>query len=71
MFARPLRNYGLETQGEILSNITNAVSQGLLKRIVWKKKVFSVHSLRGLHALQESGQAIGRIAFEVGDLATN
>lgn len=67
MFARPLRNYDLETQGEILNDISKAVEQGLLKSIVWKKKAFSVHSLREMHALQESGQAIGKIAFEVGD----
>jgi len=67
MFTRPLRNYDLETQGEILNNISKAVEQGLLKSIVWKKKVFSVNNLREMHALQESGQAIGKISFEVGD----
>ena len=67
MFTRPLRGYDLETQGEILNNITKAVEQGLLKSIVWKKEVLSVSSLREMHALQESGQAMGKIAFEVGD----
>jgi NADPH:quinone reductase-like Zn-dependent oxidoreductase len=67
MFTRPLRGYDLETQGEILNNISKAVEQGLLKSIVWKKEVLSVSSLREMHALQESGQAMGKIAFEVND----
>jgi hypothetical protein len=44
-----------------------AVEQGLLKSIVWKRHVLSVASLRDMHAPQESGQATGKITFEVGD----
>lgn len=67
MFTRPMRGYDLETQGEILNNISTAIERGLLKSIVWKKKVLSVSTLREMHALQESGQSMGKIAFEVGD----
>ena len=67
MFTRPMRNHDLETQGEILNSIAKAVEQGLIKNIVSQKRVFSVSSLREMHALQESGSAFGKIAFEVGD----
>jgi len=67
MFARPLKNHDLEVQGEILTDLSKAVEQGLIKSMVWKKKLLSLSSLREMHALQESGTAYGKIAFEVGD----
>jgi NADPH2:quinone reductase len=67
MFARPMRGYDLETQGEILTSISKAVEQGLIKNIVTKKEVLSCASLREMHTLQESGKAYGKISFEVAD----
>jgi hypothetical protein len=62
IFTRALKGYDLETQGEILNNIRR-LSRKVSSRVSFRRSMSSVRSvasLREMHALQESGQAISK-----------
>lgn len=67
MLSKPMMDYDVESQGGILGQLSEAVEKGLVKSFVGSKVSLSVGSLREMHTFQESGKAIGKVAFEVKD----
>jgi len=67
MFSRPMNGYHIEEQGRILKQLKKAAEQGDVKTMVKEKKVLSAGSLKEMHEFSESGKALGKIVFEIGN----
>ncbi|KAF2766386.1 NAD(P)-binding protein [Teratosphaeria nubilosa] len=67
MLCKGVYNYDLESQGAILKQVAELYDAGRLTSLVSEKETLSVANLVKAHEKLESGMAIGKIAFEVGD----
>jgi len=67
MFSRPLRGWHIEEHGRILGELKKAVERGEVGSGVNVRKVLGAASLREAHELLESGKAVGKVVFEIGD----
>jgi len=64
MFSRPqYEPEDIAHQSHILNTVSQMIDAGKLKTPVWKSLPWSLESLREMHALQESGKAIGKIVM--------
>jgi len=68
MFAKSAEeDCDLETQGIILNHLAAAAEKGTVTSLTTVKEVLSLQSLKKGHENLESGKAIGKVVFEVGE----
>lgn len=67
MLAKGSAGVMLESQGRILRQVAKLVDAGVLKSTVTRTAALSVRNLIEAHETLESGKAIGKIVFTVGD----
>jgi zinc-binding alcohol dehydrogenase family protein len=64
MFSRPqYEPEDITHQSYILNTVSHMIDAGKLQTPIWKSLPWSLESLREMHALQDSGKAIGKIVM--------
>jgi zinc-binding alcohol dehydrogenase family protein len=67
MLSKAVYDYELELQGDILRRAAKLYDEGNLASLMTESDVLSVQSLIKAHEKIESGKAIGKIGFTIGD----
>ena len=67
MMTRPTTGVGMESQSRILKQVAKLIDAGILSGIVTQTSKFTLENVKRGHETIESGKAIGKIVFEVGD----
>lgn len=64
MATRPINGYDLQRQGDLLAQFASFVDAGMIKHWIGTKfDTATAETLRDGHILQESGKAVGKIAY--------